>query len=78
MPGKGWVYFAVAYGVNRAIIAGLYWRAEHSQGLEIIRVCRGLDVVGGDLVEVALVYDITGNTALTAANLLFEMLMAWV
>jgi guanidinobutyrase len=44
------------------------------QGLEIIRGCRGLDVVGGDLVEVAPAYDTTGNTALTAANLLFEML----
>lgn len=44
------------------------------QGLEIIRGCRGLDLVGGDLVEVAPPYDPTGNTALTAANLLFEML----
>ena len=31
-------------------------------------------VVGGDIVEVALAYDTTGNAALTAANLLFEML----
>lgn len=44
------------------------------QGLEIIRGCRGLDVIGGDLVEVAPAYDTSGNTALTAANLLFEML----
>lgn len=44
------------------------------QGLEIIRGCRGLDVVGGDLVEVAPAYDPSGNTALVAANLLFEML----
>lgn len=44
------------------------------QGLEIIRGCRGLDIVGGDLVEVSPPYDISGNTALTAANLLFEML----
>ena len=44
------------------------------QGLEIIRGCRGLDVVGGDLVEVAPAYDTSGNTALVAANLLFEML----
>ena len=44
------------------------------QALEIIRGCRGFDVVGGDLVEVAPPYDVTGNTALTAANLLFEML----
>ena len=44
------------------------------QALEIIRGCRGLDVIGGDLVEVAPVYDASGNTALLAANLLFEML----
>lgn len=44
------------------------------QGLEIVRGCRGLDLVGGDLVEVAPAYDISGNTSLVAANLLFEML----
>lgn len=44
------------------------------QGLEIIRGCRGLDIVGGDLVEVAPAYDASGNTALVAANLMFEML----
>ncbi|MFO1057221.1 MAG: agmatinase [Dongiaceae bacterium] len=44
------------------------------QGLEVIRGCRGLDLVGCDLVEVSPPYDPTGNTALTAANLLFEML----
>jgi len=45
-----------------------------AQGLEIIRGCRGLDVVGGDLVEVSPPYDPTGNTALLGANLLYEML----
>jgi len=45
-----------------------------SQGLEIIRGCRGLNVVGCDLTEVSPPYDTTGNTALLAANLLFEML----
>lgn len=45
-----------------------------SQGLEIIRGCRGLNLVGCDLVEVAPPYDSSGNTALLAANLLFEML----
>lgn len=44
------------------------------QALEIIRGSRGLDLVGGDLVEVAPAYDVSGNTSLTAANLLFEML----
>ncbi|MBZ0262857.1 MAG: agmatinase [Hyphomicrobiales bacterium] len=44
------------------------------QALEIIRGMRGLNVVGADLVEVAPMYDVSGNTALVAANLLFEML----
>jgi len=44
------------------------------QGLEIIRGCRGLDLVGCDLVEVAPPYDTSGNTSLLAANLLYEML----
>jgi guanidinobutyrase len=44
------------------------------QALEIIRGCRGLDVVGCDLVEVSPPYDPFGNTALVTANLLFEML----
>jgi guanidinobutyrase len=44
------------------------------QALEIIRGCRGLDIVGADLVEVAPIYDTSGLTALTAANLLYEML----
>jgi guanidinobutyrase len=44
------------------------------QGLEIIRGMRGLNLVGCDLVEVAPAYDTSGNTALLAANLLYEML----
>ncbi len=44
------------------------------QALEVVRGCRGLDLVGCDLVEVAPAYDPSGNTALLAANLLFEML----
>ena len=44
------------------------------QALEIIRGCRGLNLVGADLVEVAPAYDASGNTALLGANLLYEML----
>jgi len=44
------------------------------QALEIIRGCHGLSLVGADLVEVSPPYDPQGNTALLAANLLFEML----
>jgi guanidinobutyrase len=44
------------------------------QGLEIIRGCAGLNLVGGDLVEVSPPYDPSGNTAMIAANFLYEML----
>jgi len=44
------------------------------QALEIVRGCRGLNLVGADLVEVAPPYDTSGNTALLGANLLYEML----
>ena len=45
-----------------------------SQGLEIIRGCYGLNLVGCDLMEVSPPYDTSGNTSLLAANLIFEML----
>ena len=44
------------------------------QAIEIIRGCRGLNLVGADLVEVSPPYDPQGNTALLAANLIYEML----
>ncbi|MEX2647582.1 MAG: agmatinase [Alphaproteobacteria bacterium] len=44
------------------------------QALEIIRGCRGLDMVGADLVEVSPPFEANRNTCLTAANLLYEML----
>jgi guanidinobutyrase len=46
------------------------------QGLEIVRGTAGLNLVGGDLVEVSPPYDPSGNTALIGANLLYEMLCA--
>ena len=61
---------SVAPGTGTPELGGLTGR----QGLQIIRGCRGLNVVGGDVVEVAPAYDPSGNTALVAANLLFEML----
>ncbi|XP_005988764.1 agmatinase, mitochondrial [Latimeria chalumnae] len=61
---------AFAPGTGTPEIAGL----TPGQALEIIRGCRGLNIVGCDLVEVSPPYDPSGNTALTAANLLFEML----
>jgi len=47
------------------------------QGIEIIRGCWGLNLVGADLVEVSPPYDTSGNTSLLAANLLFEMLCSF-
>jgi len=44
------------------------------QALEIVRGCRGLNLIGCDLVEVSPPYDISGNTSQLAANLLYEML----
>ena len=44
------------------------------QALQLIRALRGVNVVGCDLVEVSPPYDPSGNTALTAANILFELL----
>jgi guanidinobutyrase len=42
--------------------------------MELIRALRGLNIVGADLVEVSPPYDTSGNTALTGANLLYEIL----
>ncbi|WP_286240469.1 agmatinase [Neptuniibacter halophilus] len=61
---------AYAPGTGTAEVGGL----TTPQALEIIRGCRGLDIVGGDLVEVSPPYDNSGNTALLGANLLYEML----
>ena len=44
------------------------------QAMQLVRALRGLNIVGGDLVEVSPPYDTSGNTALTAANILYEML----
>jgi agmatinase len=44
------------------------------QALEIVRGCVGLDIIGGDVVEVAPQYDPTSNTAQVGAQMLFELL----
>lgn len=61
---------AFAPGTGTVEIGGL----TTIQALEIIRGCQGLNIVGGDLVEVSPPYDPSGNTALIGANLLYEML----
>ena len=44
------------------------------QAMEFIRALQGLNIIGFDMVEVSPMYDTSGNTALTAANLIFEIL----
>jgi guanidinopropionase len=41
---------------------------------QLLRGLRGLNLIGGDVVEVAPAYDQTGNTALVGATIMFEIL----
>jgi guanidinobutyrase len=61
---------AYAPGTGTPEICGL----TPPQAVELIRGLAGLNIVGCDLVEVSPPYDPTGNTAVLAANLLYEML----
>ncbi|WP_424833445.1 agmatinase [Ruegeria sp.] len=61
---------AYAPGTGTPEIGGL----TTPQALQLIHALQGLNVVGCDLVEVSPPYDPSGNTALTAANILFELL----
>ncbi|EBA11091.1 agmatinase [Roseobacter sp. CCS2] len=61
---------AYAPGTGTPEIGGL----TTPQAMELIRGLRGVNIVGCDLVEVSPPYDSSGNTALTGANLMFEML----
>ena len=61
---------SVAPGTGTPEIGGL----TTPQALELIRGLRGLPIVGADLVEVSPPYDPSGNTALTGANILYEIL----
>lgn len=61
---------AYAPGTGTPEIGGL----TTPQAMELIRALKGARIVGGDLVEVSPPYDTSGNTALTGANILYEML----
>lgn len=61
---------AYAPGTGTPEIGGL----TTPQAMELIRALRGVNIVGADLVEVSPPYDPSGNTALTGANLLYEIL----
>ncbi|MEM6371974.1 MAG: agmatinase [Pseudomonadota bacterium] len=61
---------AFAPGTGTPEIGGL----SAPQALQLIRALNGLNIVGCDLVEVSPPYDPSGNTALTGANILYELL----
>jgi len=61
---------AFAPGTGTPEIGGLTTR----EVLQFLRGMIGLDVIGGDVVEVAPQYDTTSNTAHAAAQVLFEIL----
>ena len=61
---------AYAPGTGTPEIGGL----TTPQAMQLIRALNGLNIVGCDLVEVSPPYDTSGNTALTGANLLYELL----
>jgi agmatinase len=61
---------AFAPGTGTPEIGGLTTR----EALDLIRGFRGVNLVGGDVVEVAPQYDATTNTAQAGAQILFEIL----
>ena len=61
---------AFAPGTGTPEIGGLTTR----EALELLRGLKGLNFVGGDLVEVAPQYDATTNTAQAGAQMMFEIL----
>jgi guanidinobutyrase len=61
---------AFALGTGTVEIGGL----TVYQALEVVRRAAGLNLVGGDAVEVSRPLDPSGNTALIGANLVYEML----
>ena len=65
---------AFAPGTGTPEIGGLTTREAQA----ILRGLKGIDIVGGDLVEVAPQYDATTNTAHAGAQMLFEILSLMV
>ena len=61
---------AFAPGTGTPEVGGL----NTAEALGLVRGCAGLDIVGGDVVEVAPQYDPTSNTAQVGAQMLFEIL----
>jgi guanidinopropionase len=60
---------AFAPGTGTPEIGGLSTR----EAMALLRACAGLNIIGGDVVEVAPQYDATTNTAHAGAQMLFEI-----
>lgn len=65
---------AFAPGTGTPEIGGLTTR----EALQLLRGLQGLNVIGGDVVEIAPQYDATTNTAQAGAQMLFEILSLMV
>lgn len=61
---------AYAPGTGTPVVGGLTSR----EAMRILHGLRGLDVIGGDVVEVSPPFDPTGMTALAGAQMMFEIL----
>ena len=61
---------AFAPGTGTPVVGGM----SSFEALQVLRGLSGLNVIGGDLVEVAPPYDPSGITALAGATLMFEIL----
>ncbi|WP_413343835.1 arginase family protein [Azospirillum sp. CT11-132] len=59
-----------APGTGTPEVSGLITRA----AIELLRRLAGLDVIGGDVIEVASKYDATTTTAQTGVQMLFDIL----
>ncbi|MCP4222609.1 MAG: agmatinase, partial [Actinomycetia bacterium] len=67
VDGRGRVY---APGTGTPEVGGITTR----EALGLLRGLRGLDLVGGDVVEVSPPFDPSGGTALVGATLMYEIL----
>jgi len=61
---------AFATGTGTPVVGGM----TTLDAMQVLRGLRGLNVVGGDVVEVSPPYDVSGITALAGATLMFEIL----
>ena len=64
---------AFAPGTGTPVWGGL----SSAQAASILRDIAGINMVGGDVVEVSPPYDTTGATAIAGAHVLMELLCLW-